>query len=159
MVTQSVVQAVTVWMVPLPAGIYSAALYLHVTDVDSLGMPLVSEVFRNGPEIDLESSDGVNPPRCTFVLNPPLALSKNKRYFFAVREATCFAGLYLVAYRNDPYPLGSAWNVGQSFFCDGLGGLKGQINSGWDLRMTLTYCPETVSTIRRTWGRLKASYR
>lgn len=158
--TDSLLDGVTVWLTPLPAGTYSLELHLFITATDSTGVPLTTNVILNGPTLLGEASDGVNPIRCSILVDPALRLVRNTRYFIAIQEPTCVEPLSLLACTNDLDPIGGSWAISGAFLCDQLGGVRPLQHPTWDMLMMVSYCGVSSTPVRHsTWGSLKQMFR
>jgi hypothetical protein len=157
--TDSLLSGVTVWFPRMPAGGTSFELHLFVTATDSAGVPLTSNVILNGPTLPGEVSDGVNPVRCSILVDPPLRLVRNTRYFIAIQEPTCVEPLALLACTNDQDPIERSWSISGAFFCDQLGGVRPLQHPTWDMLMMVSYYGVSSTPLKHSsWGRVKQMF-
>jgi hypothetical protein len=114
-------------------------------------------ILLDGPTVTLYGpSDAARP--VTFLFDPPWNLPKPGRYFFAVKENTCIAFFVLLTDSTDSYVPGGLWQITPSPGCEALGNNSNR-QSGIDLVFTVDFCDAMVGAERRSWGRLKSSYR
>lgn len=131
-----------------------------VTNVREDGLPLVGQAFYASEPLAGSSSDGIHPAPYVFVIDPPLHLTRDRRYYFAIKEITGFAVINILSDTSDTYTAGRAVIVSPCIDCQGLGcGISLPYNPRWDLIFDLAFCDAATAIRPSTWGQCKVRYR
>src|SRR6266850_2059171 len=110
----TLVSSITVWRAAVES-LNTSPMKLWITEVDSAGMPLTDHVVLDGPTLSGPLGDGVHPNKIRYSFDPPIALPRRGRYFFAIQHR-CVGFFDLVATLYDVYAGGSLWRTGRSNF-------------------------------------------
>lgn len=154
----SLIRAITIWRQPdpfenqVPMHLFIGAMSL----TDSLRPDPLTVLFDGPIEVLKGPSQIARPVR--FELDPPWALPRVDRYFFAVKENLCSAGFAVLTDSTDCYTEGDAWQILPSAGCQGLGNNCNSL-MGIDLIFSIEFCSPSTGLESPSWGGVKALYR
>ena len=160
----TLIQSITVWRRSLPE-VNPAPMKLYISEVDSTERPITVQLLLDGPSVVLTTHpDTVTTERVDFVFDPPFALPRTGKFFFAIKDEICFAAFGLLSDTTNSYPHGKAWMAAPAnLFCDDLGCCTWDFGGNIDLIFEIEFClsPTTDVPIPKgdSWGKLKAFYR
>ena len=159
----TLIQSITVWRYSIPE-VNEFPMKLYISEIDSTERPITDQLLLDGPSVVLTlEGDGVTPERVDYVFDPPFALPRTGKFFFAIKDELCFGAFGLLSDTTNPYPHGKAWITEPlNLFCDDLGCCPWDFGGNIDLIFDIVFClpPTTdVSFPSDSWGRIKANYR
>ena len=138
---------------------------LYISEVDSTERPITDQLLLDGPSVVLTiDGDGVTPERVDFVFNPPFALPRTGKFFFAIKGGLCVSVVDLLSDTTNSYPHGKAWKVEPAtLLCEDLGCCPWDFGGNIDLIFDIEFCLSSTTDVpfprRDSWGKLKAFYR
>jgi len=157
------VQDMTVAEIRFEVPAYSVVFFpyatLYVMNVDVNGRPIVSEApVYTSQLVGAPQPTGLDPVPLVFAFDPPITLPAIGRYYFDVKEATCFGDIRLLGTTSNVYANGGAWATGA--YCDPRSPGSPTLNHpNFDLLCDITYCGIATPASPTTWGELKVIYR
>jgi hypothetical protein len=155
----TLISSISVWRPPQPALNYVPRQLFIAQVVQAHGGDYPGSVLLAGPTLVNGVGDGIHPVEYCYVLDPPFALPSKGKYFFAIREATCFATIAVVSDTTNPYPEGSIYYLRHDLSCTGMGSPLGPAPPNRDFVFRVDFCSAPTPVVPETWGRLKERYR
>ncbi len=160
----TLIQSITVWRRSIP-GVNEFPMKLYISEVDSTERPITDQLLLDGPSVVLTiDGDGVTPERVDYVFDPPFALPRTGKFFFAIKDEVCFGAVDLLSNNTNPYPHGKAWQAEPAnLFCDDLGCCPWDFGGNIDLIFDIVFCLSSTTDVPfprgDSWGKIKAGYR
>jgi hypothetical protein len=156
--TDTLIHSIAVWR-PAVETPYGGHFKLWITGVDSLGAPQIEQVVLEGPVITVPFGDGVHPIKMEYLFDPPFALPRPGKYYFAVQDY-CGGHWDLLISTDDAYMGGNLWRSGISCFSGCYLGREPDGFPTYDLVFTIEFCRNVITPVSTSsWGKLKATYR
>jgi hypothetical protein len=138
---------------------------LYISEVDSTERPIPTQLLLDGPSVILTTiGDGVTPERVDFVLDPPFALPRTGKFFFAIKDELCFGAADLLSDTTNSYPHGKAWITEPATqLCEDLGCCPWDRGVNIDLIFDIVFCLSSTTDVPfpkgDSWGKIKSHYR
>jgi hypothetical protein len=150
----------SVWRTPYQ-GNSEIGLKLYITELDSLGVPLLDRIVYSGRTLTIVNGDTLNPTEFRWEMDPPLALPHRGGFAFFLAQDPCvlYVDVYTTAEDVGLYADGIVWITGRSP-CRLIPGNLEPPYPRADLIFRAEFCQDTTTpTQRSTWGKVKARYR